>query len=283
MEFINMNINFSNMIKQFIPFVIVVCIAYILSSILYFMLPKKSIEVYKKQNITLKYRKFNIKRSLQDKIIKEKPVIKVEKQEYKLLSNITLKAVYSMNAEKAWIIISDKTKKTYMLSIGESFKEYKLIRVYYNYVIFKKSNQEYKLELNDDKSKVSYSVTKTKSLTNPKDDETIIVLDDKVSVKRAYLNSYINNFDKIWKDIAIKEIKDKNGNINGFKVTSIKLKSVFEKLGLKKGDIIIAVNNIELKSYNDAFNIYKKINKINDLNIRILRNDREMELDYEIE
>jgi general secretion pathway protein C len=54
-------------------------------------------------------------------------------------------------------------------------------------------------------------------------------------------------------------------------------------LGLRKGDIIKAVNNIELKSYNDAFSIYKKINKINNLNILILRNDREMELDYEIE
>ena len=276
-----MNISFYSMIKHLIPYVIVVFIAYILSNVLFFILPKHSIEIDQKHKIALEYRKFNIKQSLQEIVVKEKKVIKVKKQEYKLLSNISLKAVYAMDEQNAWIIISDKTKNTHMLSLGESFKGYKLIRVYYNYVIFNKSNQEYKLELNDDK-KVSYTVTKTTPVVDPRDDETIVVLDDKVSVQRAYLNSYINNFDKIWKDIAIKETKDKYGKIDGFKVTGIKPKSVFDKLGLKKGDIIKAVNNIELKSYNDAFSIYKKINKIKDLNILVLRNSREMELNYEI-
>ncbi|MCK5111612.1 MAG: PDZ domain-containing protein [Arcobacteraceae bacterium] len=283
-----MNINFSSMIKQFIPFFVIISIAYVLNSIIFFMLPKESIEVDKKQNIHLEYRKFNIKTTFKEvKVIIKKQTIKLQKQEYQLLSNIQLKAVYSMGEETGWIILEDKSKNTHMLSVGESFKGYELIRVYLNYVIFYKANQEYKLSLKDD-NKVSYSVNKvttqsnTKGVLNPIDDASIVVLDDKISVKRAYLNSYINNFDTIWKDISIQEIKDKSGKINGFKVNKVRKNSAFSKLGLKKDDIIKAINNIKLKSYNDAFTVYKKINKLKNLNIKILRNGNEMELDYEI-
>ncbi len=280
-----MNINFSNMIKKLIPFFVVVCIAYVLNFIFYFILPTKGIEVNLKQTeSSLDYKKFNIKTIFQEKKITiKKQAIKVQKQEYKLLSNIQLKAVYSMGEEKGWIILEDQSTKTYMLSVGESFKEYKLIRVYLNYVIFNKMGQEYKLYLKDD-NKVSYSVNKpisnAKTLQNM--EENIIVLDDKISVQRTYLNSYIKDFDSIWKDIAIKESKNKSGKINGFKINKVRKNSVFDKLGLEKDDIIKTINNIKLKSYNDAFRIYKKIKKLKNLNIKILRNGNEMELNYEI-
>ncbi len=282
-----MNINFSNIIKNLIAIVVIVSIAYLINCLLYFLLPKNGIEIDKKDKINLEYRKFNIEKSFKEQktIEMQKSIIKVQKQEYKFLSNVSLKAVYYMAEQKGWIILEDKSAKTYILSVGEKFKEYILTRIYLNYVVFVKNNIEYKIELNDSQ-KVSFSTIKkdvqSKKTNDPRDDEKIIVLDDKVSVQRAYLNSYINNFDKIWKEIHISEVKI-NGKINGFKVNRIGARGVFEKLGLRKNDIIKSVNNIELKSYSDAFKLYKKINKITDLNMKILRNGKEMELDYEIE
>jgi len=279
MEFINMNINFSNMIKQSIPFFVVVAIAYVLNSVLFLVLPKSGVDFEVKKDIALEYRKFTIKKLFKEKEKQSIKVVKKVNQEYKLLSNITLKAVYAINAQKAWIIIANKAGKTFILSVDEDHKGYKLIKVQSKYVIFEKANQEYKVELLKDK--LNYSIKKMLK-DSPKVESEIIVLDDKVSVQRAYLNSYINNFEKIWKDITIIENKNKNGDIDGFKVTRVKAKSTFAKLGLEKGDIIKSINNIILRSYNDAFSIYKKINKIKDLNILILRNGREMELNYEI-
>ena len=274
-----MNINFSNMIKQSIPFFVVVAIAYVLNSVLFLVLPKSGVDFEVKKDIALEYRKFTIKKLFKEKEKQSIKVVKKVNQEYKLLSNITLKAVYAINAQKAWIIIANKAGKTFILSVDEDHKGYKLIKVQSKYVIFEKANQEYKVELLKDK--LNYSIKKMLK-DSPKVESEIIVLDDKVSVQRAYLNSYINNFEKIWKDITIIENKNKNGDIDGFKVTRVKAKSTFAKLGLEKGDIIKSINNIILRSYNDAFSIYKKINKIKDLNILILRNGREMELNYEI-
>ena len=275
-----MNINLTSLIKSFTPFVVAVVTIYILSVILYFALPKDGVERVKKQSINLEYKKFNIKNAFEGKVIKQKP-IKVQKQEYQLLSNITLKAVYATANNKGWTVIEDNKKQTHMLSHGENFKGYILIRLYANYVVFEKGGTEYKLSLKKDGSNIKYDIVKTDVKTSEVL-EKVVVKDDKVTVTRDYLNSYVENFEKIWREIAIREVKDKDGNIDGFKVNGFSKKSIFKKLGLKKGDIIKAVNNIELKSYEDAFNIYNNINKIKNINIKVLRANKEVELDYEI-
>jgi len=58
--------------------------------------------------------------------------------------------------------------------------------------------------------------------------------------------------------------------------------SKFATLGLRKGDVIIKANNIPLKSYRDAMNVYKNINKFDAINIVVMRNNQEKELVYEI-
>ncbi len=54
------------------------------------------------------------------------------------------------------------------------------------------------------------------------------------------------------------------------------------RLGIQKGDIIIKANNIELKSYKDALNLYGKINDLDTIQIVILRNNQEKEIVYDI-
>jgi len=277
-----MNINFFNINKQVLPFIVVLFVAYSISSIFYFLLPQKSIDIISKETSNLKYRKFNFKQ-----LAKKEPKKKINKEmkeeaSYKLLDNITLQAVYVIDKMEGWIIISDEFSKTHILSVKDIFKEYVLKKIYTKYVIFEKSNQEYKLELLVDK-KTKFTVADHENTTKNIDDENIVVQDDKISIKRGYLNSYMNNIDKIWKDISIKDIKNKDGSIGGFKVYRVKKNSAFSRLGLQKGDIIKSVNNRKLKSYNDAFSIYKTINKISDLNMEILRNNTSMELNYEIQ
>jgi general secretion pathway protein C len=275
-----MNTNSSNFIKTLIPYIIVVLLGYLFSNIAFIFLPKYSVEYKLEDNLILKYRVFNIKHSLDgDKVVVKKVRSKPKKQEYKLLANIKLIAIYATTNHKGWITIEDNKNITHILSYNDLYRGYKLNKIFNTYVIFTKNNQEYKLSLKQENKNINYSITKIDK--EEKQVEKIIIDDGKVTVKRDYVNKYINNFNKIWKDISINEVF-KNGKINGFKVTTIRSNSVFSKLGLRQGDILKEINNIELKSYNDAFKIYKKINKINNLHIKILRNNQEVELDYEI-
>ncbi len=274
-----MNTNYNTIIKNIIVMMFIVSFGYILNSILYIYLPKQPPIYIPQVNTTLEYKIYNIHSSFKEakKVVKSTTTTVVKQKEYPFLSNIILNAIYDLGNQSGFIIVMEKgASKTYILSINESFKGYKLKKIFPKYVIFTKNHKEYKVTLLHNNKEIQYTTLKNK----PKK-QTIEVQEDKVSIKRDLVDDYIQNFDKIWDNISIDEVKSKNG-IDGFKVTKINPKSVFAKLGLKKGDIIKSVNNIKLKSYNDAFKVYKKIDMIKVINMVILRNNIEQEMIYEI-
>ena len=277
-----MNINYNSLFKALIPYFIILLIAILLDFILYVYMPKSTKKYDMKDDNNLEYKRFEVQTvfKIKAKIIKKVEKKVVKKENYTILNNINLLAIYAMNNNSGYIIIQEKNRNdTIILSKNESFKNYKLKDIYKTYVVFVSNNKEYKLSINDEKKSTKYQVIKEEK--NIKIITDISVNDGKVSIKRELINNYIENFDKIWQDISISEVKTANG-IDGFKVNRIKKNTAFDKIGLKKDDIIKSINNIELKSYNDAFKIYKKINKIKSLNIEILRNNTPLEVYYEI-
>jgi hypothetical protein len=108
------------------------------------------------QSYDIDNRQYYFKHAFEEKFIKiekPKPKPKVEKKiVYKLLNNITIKAIYTKNKDNGWIIISPKeSNKTIILTIGELFKEYKLKYIFPKYVIFSKNSNEYKVYLENTK------------------------------------------------------------------------------------------------------------------------------------
>lgn len=284
---------YNKLIQVFITLSILALIAYGLNLALYFYLPKSKVSSVMNEENSLEYERFNLKEAMTTKKIKSAPKTKKvqkKKNEYQLLSNIKLIAIYDLGNGDGVITITSKGKSdSTILGIGEEFKGYTLKSVHRDYAVFTKNNKEYRvaMDLKDDTStKFTTTVQKpqpqTKEEIRQEIDENIQINDESIKVNRTYMNSYINDFNKIWKDISITEHKV-NGKINGFKVNRLKKASAFEKLGLKKGDIIKSVNNIELKSYNAAFNLYNKIDKTKSINMIILRKNQEVEINYEIE
>lgn len=106
--------------------------------------------------------------------------------------------------------------------------------------------------------------------------------DNNYSVPKDDLKSYSKNLKKIWNNIGLRTAK-KDGKIIGFKIYKLNQKSVFADLGLKHNDILTKVNNIELNNYQNAFKIYKLVDKMDLMQLTILRDNKEMEITYEIE
>ena len=278
-----MNINLNKIVQKIIPLGYIVLIAYLLNTILLLSLPLLGVDYTNKADNSLVYRNYNgFYSSVKKEVIQKKRVRKVVKKEAKtLLSSYTLTAIYSTLENKGWISIDNKrSKKTYILAHEEQLDGYTLEKLFRNYVLFEKDGKEFRLEIRSksDKKNINYEIT------NNVDDikENVVVQADSISIKRNYLNTYVSDIDKVWKDISIKEIR-KNGVIDGFKVYRVARKSIFSKLGLKAGDVIKSINNTSLKSYADAFNVYNNISKLEYLSLEILRNNEIMELNYEID
>ncbi len=270
-----MNLNFNKILKTIFPYIYIALATYIISTIIFLFLPKNGVDFEDVSLNQLEYKNYSGFYSSNGVVInnrlKNRANISLDS-----LSKYILKAIYSTSSNSGWIIIESKSSKdTTILQQLEEFNGYTLTKLYKKYVIFEKNSKEYKLELPKEEN-LTYGIENNNSIK-----ENIVVKEGSVAVQRDYLNTYVNDLGKVWKDIAIQEIRE-NGKIDGFKINGVNKNSVFEKLGLKKNDIIKSINGNVLKSYADAFKIYNGINKLNYLRLEVLRNNEVVELNYEI-
>ena len=272
-----MNIDFNKLIQKLIPYAFLLLLAYLVSTIFFIYLPKNGVDFIDTSTQTLEYKKYDGFYSNIKTAIKKKEVKKVVKQE--TLSKYILKAIYSTTLNSGWVTIENKqNKKSYILSQFEEIDGYILTKLYKNYVILEKQAKEYRLNIIQANKKVVYNVTNVVNNV----EENIVVDGNSVVIKRDYLDTYVNDIDKVWNNISINEIRT-NGKLDGFKVMKVTKNSVFGKLGLKKNDVIKAINNNILTSYSDAFKVYNNISNTKYLNLEILRNNEILELNYEID
>ncbi len=190
------------------------------------------------------------------------------------VSSLILKGLYGNN-KKGFALIAKRgeTQKVKIIALGESFEGYTLSSIRRDGVILTKEGKEFLLPLEkvkNDKMQVTYNEGSVSA-----NDETMH------TVQNSDVEYFSRHPREIWKNISIQE-KRKNGKIEGFEVKWIRPNSKFAALGLKKGDLIIKANNKRLRSYKDAFDIYKKVGKLDEISIVVLRNNQEKELVYEI-
>jgi len=258
---------------------IVAFVAKLLSLVAWWYLPKQGLELQSQESIQPKYRRIVFNSMLEMQKV-QKQTTKKKKSSGINITNMVLKGLYG-NDKNGFAIVAlrSKLKETSLIAVGESFSGYKLSSINLDSVVFTKNSKDYILELIKPKQqlqsgkrreqKVSYSEAVAAELAKPRE------------VTRNDITYYAKNPRKIWKDISIREVK-KKGKIYGFKIYKINSRSKFAKLGLRRGDIIIRANNVDLTSYKAAFDLYNHINEIDTMQLVILRDNEEKELVYEI-
>lgn len=291
-----MNLSYS--MKLILPFIGVVLAALLIDFIIYLNLPKDIIKVkYIEKPVKLDKIDSNttiVEKKVIKKVIKKN--VKEKKKQFDISKDISLKVIF-VDGTDSWVVVSQKnSEKTTSVNIGDIFNNYKLESVFDEFAVFLRDGVKYKIYLINNKTKFEIldSVQDNRNLDNIKSNEmdtkvkfskyiesNIDDTKEVVKVNKVLINSYKKDFTKIWDEINIKEIKE-SGKINGFKINNILSQSVFNKLGLKKNDIIKSVNGIKIKSYMDAFKIYNNIDTIKTINIGIIRDNKNMELKYEV-
>jgi len=258
--------------RYIIHIAVIALVAKALSLALYLYLPHFGVEHIKDFSINL-YRKYPISKAFG--ILPAKKVKKVEKKPVYKLTNVKLKGLYSGKGSKGVIAIEEKGKIIF-ISTGESFKGYKLVEVRPDGAIFEKDGKRFELKLEDKSLKGKYEISLPQQMIDNPDEVRFAVL-------KRDIDRYKKHFEDIWKNISIEEqIDSKTKRLKGFKVTRVNKKSIFGKMGLQKGDIIIGANNKIFGSYSDVIKLYNNIDKYNSIKLTILRNNQKKELEYEI-
>lgn len=243
-----------------------------------FFLPKSGVEKSIAEQRAVPYHAYRYTDAM--KITTHKAVKEEKKEEIYQLDNLELKGIYSESGE-GFIIVVEKSKPndTVIVSNGEEFKSYVLKEILPQEAIFERAGKKYNLRLTDKETKGLIAAPLASMATQNQQDSYSTDVVRVISKKNV--NHYAGNFKEIWKNIKIDEVK-KAGKIAGFEIKNINKDSVFSQLGLKKGDVITKVNNMQLSSYRDAFNIYKRIRNVQSLKVTILRDNQEQDLEYEV-
>ncbi len=268
-------------------FSIIVIVKLIWTIIAFLFLPTSGVEHIKDAKLKPLYYRIKLARKLPHQEIKPTKVVKVVKKAPPIVSMRGIKLLAIYNSKETLVVTVSKNRKSKVLSKGEDIDGFKLISAGRDYALFEKNNRKFKLSLDGSKIKNPSSIKIVKEKRNKKHktdnrDRKIIKRDNGERViSKGLLTSYTKDIDKVWRDIGIGEHK-KNGVLDGFIVNFVKRGSDFEKLGLKRGDILKSINGEELNSYNSAFSFYKEIGEVDSLTLGIVRNNQEMELEYEI-
>ena len=201
------------------------------------------------------------------------------------LRDLTLQATYRDGRRSLAVI--RKGAKTLVAGEGEMLFGYRLERILDRAVVLDSANRKYQLEIekaeppHESFSRVKSSPGKESSneLSAP---AAIRKEGESTLVPRGLINQYTKNIDRIWKEISITPEKS-GGGLIGFRVRKVKRYSVFEKLGLRQGDIITAINGYKIRDYGMVMEIFQSADTLDALTLKVKRGKRELELNYEVE
>jgi general secretion pathway protein C len=101
-------------------------------------------------------------------------------------------------------------------------------------------------------------------------------------VARSEVDRARANFSQVLKSARL-EPKVVNGRTEGFLVRMIRSRSLLEKLGLKRGDLVKEVNGVELNSPEKALQVFQQLREAKKLSVSLLRNGRPLTFEYEVE
>lgn len=261
----------SALFKLISKLLILLALAKIISLVFLWLLPNSGVELQLQENYKHTYQRIDFQNMLSASHGKRKTTRQNNSYSESIsITNMILKGLYGKGPKGVAVVaLKSLPKKTSLISVGEVFEGYTLKSILENSVIFTKFSKEYTLKIDKLKQINSSAISFVQTSETLKE------------VSRKDIDSYINDEQQLHRDISVNPLRDGN-RLKGFKVLRIRKNSKMDTLGLKKNDVIISANNVELKSYKDVMDIYENVKKLTTLQLIVIRDNQEKELIYEI-
>lgn len=183
-----------------------------------------------------------------------------------------LKAVLK-TPEGGLVTVFDGQSSTVVPLLGHYKKEFILTRIGFKEAVFTARGKSYRLRLGHDDPLDVLQTIKV-SIANP---NATAGSNEWRSLPRAELLARSGDLSALDKAIAITPVQGE-----GFRVDKIVSGSIFERFGLRQGDIIREINNQKFMTYADAFSLYRQIPHMHNICISITRDHLSKDLIYEI-
>ena len=176
------------------------------------------------------------------------------------------------------VIEVKKTRKQNLYKKGDTLEEAVVKMILREKVILEVNGKDEVLTM--EKVKNSRSSTKrtgrTANFSRPGATRT-----QKINLKRSLIEDSIKDISKLMTQIKIRPHME-NGEAGGLKLSSIKPNSIFRRMGLRNGDVLMGVDGQNIQTVDDALKLYENLKTSSSVKVDIKRRGRIRTIDYMI-
>lgn len=198
------------------------------------------------------------------------------------ISGIKLVGIFSSDKEK--IAFFKNENNLLFVKEGQNIAGYILKKIGKFSVILEKKGREIKLSIEPEKS--NFSTTNVAKLRRPPaisqpGNLPIRYNGDTIQIDKRFVEKKTADIGAILRDVMIVPVVI-DDETKGYKFRYIKPGSLLYKLGLRSGDMVVSINDMPVKTAEDAFKLYNMLRNESYIKVVIERNHQRKVLNYEI-
>ena len=103
-----------------------------------------------------------------------------------------------------------------------------------------------------------------------------------IRLERSFVNMATRDIGQLMNQVRIEQVLE-NGQPAGLKVTDMRPGSVFRRIGLRNGDVLIAVAGKPVQSVNDMAELYQSLKTSSRVEVQVKRRNRLQTITYDIQ
>jgi len=106
-------------------------------------------------------------------------------------------------------------------------------------------------------------------------------MDQRISLQRSMIEDAFQDVNKLMTEVAITPHMQ-DGRPEGLAFNNIRPNSIFRRMGLRNGDILVGVNGAEIQSVEDAMQLYTNLRSSSEVQLQIRRRGQDRNIVYNL-
>jgi len=105
---------------------------------------------------------------------------------------------------------------------------------------------------------------------------------NKFIVDQELIDKVMENPEQLYSQVRATPHKATDGSVDGYRLSGIRRRSLFYKLGIKNGDVVHSVNGKGLDSMSSAMGAYDSLQSAKDFSFEVTRRNKKQTFEYEV-
>jgi general secretion pathway protein C len=176
---------------------------------------------------------------------------------------------------------TDKRKQDYY-RVGESVKDAVLKVILRGKVVLRVGDKDEILTQEESSSRRTSSPAPQRAVSSSRTSTRTRPRVSTRTIRRSDIQRSISDINSLLSQAQVRSHTSEDGSPGGLSVSNIKAGSIYAKMGLRNGDVVQGVSGNPITSPDDILSLYEELKSGSNLSIQIMRNGRELTLNYRL-